>query len=101
MPVGDANFDGLFNSTDLVQILEAGKYEQRQLSAGWGEGDWNGDGIFDSGDFLEAFATYNYTTLDVGEAVPEPQQVSWVMIAILATTTFTIRRKISGTCLAR
>ncbi|MCA9774986.1 MAG: hypothetical protein KC466_21380, partial [Myxococcales bacterium] len=48
---GDATLDGKFDSTDLVQAFQAGRYETG-LAAGWAEGDWTGDGLFDSGDFL-------------------------------------------------
>ena len=61
---GDADFNGEFNSSDFVQVFQAGKYEQGWLTesgwavgalAGWSEGDWNGDGLFDSSDFITAF----------------------------------------------
>jgi uncharacterized protein YjbI with pentapeptide repeats len=86
--LGDANMDGEFNSSDLVQVSVAGKYEQAweewvswppgrtfiHNGAGWSEGDWNGDGIFDSSDMVTAFTDGGY---DKGrranaEAVPEP-----------------------------
>lgn len=51
---GDANLDGHFNSSDLVAVFQAGKYETMQ-PATWAEGDWNGDGVFDSGDLVAAF----------------------------------------------
>jgi hypothetical protein len=50
---GDANLDGAFNSSDLVQVFQAGKYESL-LDAEWGEGDWNFDGLFDSKDLVGA-----------------------------------------------
>ena len=56
---GDANVDGEFNSSDLVQVFEAGRYEMR-LGAGWDEGDFNGDLLFDSGDLVFAFADGGY-----------------------------------------
>jgi hypothetical protein len=51
---GDANGDGLFNSSDLVAVFQAGKYETGS-PATWAEGDWNGDGYFDSSDLIVAF----------------------------------------------
>lgn len=52
---GDANLDGLFNSTDLTQVFQAGKYETGQ-AANWSQGDYNGDGLFNTTDQTEAFA---------------------------------------------
>ena len=53
---GDANLDGLFNSSDLVMVFQAGKYEDGIFqNASWEEGDWNDDGEFDSQDLVMAF----------------------------------------------
>ena len=55
-PPGDANRDGRFNSTDLVQVFQIGEYEDAfENNSTWQEGDWNGDGDFDSGDLVLAF----------------------------------------------
>lgn len=51
--VGDANLDGTFDTEDLVQIFQNGKYNT-QSPAGWADGDWNCDGIFDSTDIILA-----------------------------------------------
>lgn len=54
--VGDANLDGLFNSTDLIQIFQAGLYEDAlPLNARWESGDWTCDGEFDTSDLVAAF----------------------------------------------
>jgi hypothetical protein len=42
---GDANFDGVFDRLDIVQVQQSGRYLSGQ-PAGWAEGDWNGDGLF-------------------------------------------------------
>jgi hypothetical protein len=53
---GDANLDGLFDSRDLVQVFQAGEYEDNRLiNSTWATGDWNGDGEFDSADLVSAF----------------------------------------------
>ncbi|MDG2383927.1 MAG: CotH kinase family protein [Pirellulaceae bacterium] len=53
---GDANLDGVFNSSDLVSIFQAGEYEDESTNnSNWNEGDWNGDGEFDSSDLILAF----------------------------------------------
>lgn len=56
---GDSNFDGQFNSTDLVHIFQQGKYETG-AAATWTSGDWNADGFFTSADFVLAFTIGNY-----------------------------------------
>lgn len=58
--VGDSNFDGDFDSADLVQVLQLGKYESGIQDATWSSGDWNGDGYFNSSDFVTAFQASTY-----------------------------------------
>ena len=49
---GDANLDGEFNTTDIVDIFVAGQYEDEfEGNSTWATGDWNGDGEFTSFDF--------------------------------------------------
>lgn len=50
---GDANLDGVFDSSDLVQIMSSGTYETGE-AATWSEGDFNQDGKFDATDFIFA-----------------------------------------------
>ena len=53
---GDSNMDGLFDSTDLVRVFQAGKYEDGiDGNATWQEGDWDGDGDFTSSDLVFVF----------------------------------------------
>ena len=62
-----------FNTTDLLQVFQAGKYENGE-AAGWREGDWNGNGLFETGDLLRAFKDGGFEQshrVDV-VAVPEP-----------------------------
>jgi hypothetical protein len=59
---GDANLDGIFNSSVLVQVFQAGEYEDGQAqNSGWREGDWNGDGDFGTQDMVIAFQMGGYT----------------------------------------
>jgi hypothetical protein len=61
-PPGDANHDAVFNSSDLVQVLQAGEYEDDIAgNSTWEEGDWNGDGDFDSRDLVLAFQLGDYS----------------------------------------
>ena len=58
---GDANRDGLFDSSDLVKVFVAGEYEDSiEDNSTWMAGDWNGDGEFDSSDLVMAFQTGMY-----------------------------------------
>ena len=58
---GDANLDGLFNSSDLVSIFQAGEYEDDVAkNSSWSEGDWNCDGEFSSADLVVAFQSGGY-----------------------------------------
>ena len=83
--IGDANLDGEFNSADLVEVFQAGKYELG-LDAGWVEGDWTGDGRFDSSDMVSAFQDggYELGARTVATAVPEPTSCVLVLIGALA-----------------
>ncbi|MEZ6121345.1 MAG: hypothetical protein R3C28_32985, partial [Pirellulaceae bacterium] len=59
---GDANLDGIFNSTDLIQVFQFGEYEDNTPNNSiWASGDWNGDGEFDTSDMVFAFQTGSYT----------------------------------------
>ncbi|MFC1759126.1 CotH kinase family protein [Planctomycetota bacterium] len=60
--VGDANLDGVFDSSDLILVFQNGRYENRSPlgAASWSDGDWNGDGLFTSSDFVLAFQFSEY-----------------------------------------
>lgn len=62
---GDSNLDGVFNSTDLVLVFQAGKYETGIQDADWATGDWNEDGYFNSSDLVLAFQEGHYTEGDM------------------------------------
>lgn len=72
---GDANLDGVFDSSDLVTVFAAGQYEDGLPSnSGWASGDWNGDQEFDSSDLVWVFQEGGYrNAAGAGpQAVPEP-----------------------------
>ncbi len=53
---GDANLDGVFNTTDLVFVFQAGHYDDGiEDNSTWATGDWNCDREFDSSDLVVAF----------------------------------------------
>ncbi len=96
---GDANLDGEFNSTDLVQVFQAGQYEDGIWSmagsltpspvkgtiwnSSWGTGDWNGDREFTSSDLIVAFEDGGYDAGSKVAAVPEPASCCWIVLAFL------------------
>lgn len=89
--MGDANFDGEFNSSDFVTVFTAAKYETGQ-AATWAEGDSNGDNVFNSSDFVTSFQGQGYELgiRDGGlKVVPEPSGV----LLILAGALGVIRRR--------
>lgn len=74
-PVGDANLDGVFNSSDFVQVMRGGIYDDNSRTNGirnadWGTGDWNLDLEFDSSDLVFALQEGAYQA--AARAVPEP-----------------------------
>jgi hypothetical protein len=53
---GDANYDGKFNSSDIVQLFDHAQYEDGVLhNSTWATGDFNGDREFDSSDLICIF----------------------------------------------
>ena len=82
--VGDANFDGQFNSSDFVAVFGAAKYENGE-PATWAEGDWNGDGVFSSSDFVAAFGGGGYESgpREGGlQTVPEPSSAALILLGL-------------------
>lgn len=77
--LGDSNFDGEFNSGDLVQVFTPGKYETFDM-AGYSEGDWNGDMLFNSSDLVAAFTTGGYEKGPRGKVNPVPEPASFFML---------------------
>ena len=63
IPVGDVNFDGVFDSSDLIALFQKNKFEDGiAANADWLSGDWNGDDEFDSGDLVYAFSVGHYSS---------------------------------------
>ena len=56
---GDANGDGVFDSSDLIAAFVANKYGTGE-PASHAEGDWNNDGVFNSSDLIYVFGSGNY-----------------------------------------
>lgn len=87
---GDTNLDGYFNSLDIVEVLQSGRYETG-IQAAWQSGDWNGDGQFNSGDLVRALADGTYEkNLPAAQSadLPEPS----LTYSLLGATLFALRR---------
>lgn len=87
--IGDANVDGVFDSTDLVALFSSGKYEIAEPAV-WSQGDFNGDGLFNSSDLVEALQDGGYEQGPVAavSAVPEPSSVLLGLLGTLALAMF-------------
>jgi hypothetical protein len=86
---GDANLDGVFNSSDLVAVFGAGQYEDgRDGNSTWVTGDWNGDGDFTSSDLVLAFQEGGYEQGARASvvSVPEPASLALLVCGLMATT---------------
>ena len=57
---GDVNCDGVFDSSDLVILMQHGKYESGE-AADWITGDFTNDGAFDVTDLVFAVEQLGYT----------------------------------------
>jgi hypothetical protein len=83
--VGDADLNGVFDSSDLVAVLASGAYEADVASV-WSTGDFNGDGRTNSTDLVAALADGGY---ELGPraavaAVPEPGSLLLLVLGGLA-----------------
>lgn len=78
--VGDANLDRVFDTTDLLLVFQAGKFEA-PFDAGWSEGDWDGDLRFGTGDLILAFQDAGFER-GVRAAVPVPEPSIPLLTAI-------------------
>jgi hypothetical protein len=63
LPPGDANLDGLFDSSDLVHLFQLGEYEDALAgNSSRATGDFDGDNEFDTSDLVLAFQAGTYQT---------------------------------------
>ncbi len=77
--IGDSNDDGLFDSSDLVAVFQAGKYEDGIANnATFDEGDWNQDGDFDSSDLVLAFQAGHYVAAARPSVAEIAAAVDWL-----------------------
>ncbi|MCA9150695.1 MAG: lamin tail domain-containing protein, partial [Planctomycetales bacterium] len=76
--IGDANLDGIFNSSDLVQVFQFGEYEDAVANnSGWADGDWNCDGEFSTQDLVAAFQAGSFVPFAIPLSVAATAQSNW------------------------
>ncbi len=85
---GDTDLDGRFDSSDMVEVFQAGLYEDAVAgNATWGTGDWDGDGEFGSSDLVLAFQDGGFEAgprqQPEARLVPEPQGFGVLGIMLL------------------
>lgn len=77
--LGDADFNRLFNTADLVLVLQAGEYEDAiAANSTWVEGDWNGDFEFDTADLVAALEDGGYELTVPPALAPVPEPSTWL-----------------------
>ncbi len=81
---GDTDWDGHFNSSDLVRVFAAGEYEDLLAdNSTWAEGDWNGDRDFATDDLVFAFQDGGYEQgYRFSQPVPEPTGLLGVVMLV-------------------
>ncbi|MCP4192155.1 MAG: hypothetical protein GY768_16205 [Planctomycetaceae bacterium] len=76
--LGDANHDGHFNSSDLVQMMQAAEYEDHvDGNSSWEEGDFNRDGDFTTSDLVLAFGSGAYEANEPITILSAPSPPTW------------------------
>ncbi len=93
---GDSNFDGQFDSGDLIHVLEVGEYEDElALNSSWNSGDWDGDKDFAASDFIYVFERggYNAGPRERGEVVPEPSSGLIMLLGVFLAVEFRAQRR--------
>ena len=83
--LGDSNLDGMFDSSDMVTVFQAGQYEDVATgNSGWETGDWNGDLDFTSSDLVAAFRTGSYEANNANaQVVPEPSSLFFLLTSLV------------------
>lgn len=82
---GDANLDGELNSADLINVFQAGEYEDNLTgNSTWSTGDWNGDDEFTTSDLVIAFQDGGYEQGPRAAmfSVPEPSSLILLILGL-------------------
>jgi hypothetical protein len=80
---GDANFDGVFDTSDLIKIFQSAEYDDAVVQNSiWQTGDWTGDAEFDSGDLLLAFQEGGFEKGPRTKIAAVPEPSTWIMFSL-------------------
>lgn len=91
---GDVTQDEKFDSSDIVKLFMAGKYEDLiDNNTYWVEGDFDGDLDFTTSDLILAFGEGRYEATSLAIPVPEPSALVLFAMGCLLTG---VRQKRSG-----
>jgi hypothetical protein len=73
--LGDVNLDRRFDSSDLVAMFQAGKY-QANVDATFADGDWNSDGRFNAADLLTLSEYSSYDAPRPSDRVRDDSEIA-------------------------
>ncbi len=92
--MGDANLDGVFSTKDLIDVFQAGKFEQ-DAAATWDQGDWDGNGRFQTTDLVVAFQDGGFEKgpRAAVSAVPEPSSALLILVGLVSLARVTRQRQ--------
>lgn len=94
---GDSNLDGVFDSSDLVMVFQAGQYDDSvPMNSNWATGDWNGDSEFDSGDLVLAFQDGGFELGPGVELNPVSEPSTFGILAVASIGIVIVARRKSG-----
>ncbi|MCA9166760.1 MAG: hypothetical protein KDB23_03795 [Planctomycetales bacterium] len=85
---GDTDLDGEFSSSDLINVFQAGEYEDGFTgNSTWSTGDWNADGEFTTSDLVVAFQDggYEQGPREAVSPVPEPSGLLTLLIGAMGS----------------
>jgi hypothetical protein len=94
---GDANLDGEFDTSDFVEVLAAGQYEDGQSgNSSRTTGDWNGDREFDTSDLVAALQDGGYEQGSRSGVIAVPEPSTFFLTFFAAVLLLLLRRERSA-----
>lgn len=86
---GDVDLDGTFDSSDIIQLFQSGKYDDGiDFNSDWRDGDFTGDLDFDSSDLIMALSNgYAVQGANAVAFVPEPSSFVLFLLGLVLTRT--------------
>ena len=88
---GDANLDGDFDTSDLVNVFQSNEYEDTIIgNSTWDTGDWNGDFEFTTADLVLALSDGGFNRNSGAIQVPEPRSTPSGIVSLFTLSIFTV-----------